>query len=123
MSSLLSRLDPKQLGKIQKIPELKNLDVKTYLRKMSAELRKKVKHYICFHGLTAINTPEEREELADPITEAIGKAIPAPYNLAWPVLQPVVKEIVIEMLKAENDHGKDYCKDVSCTLSPFLIID
>ena len=120
--NLLQLIEGKPLEKILGIEKLQAHNPKQYVRLLSAELSEKVKQVICCYGYTQIDEPEEREKVADKITKAIGEAIPAPYDVAWPVLKPLVRAIVLELLEKAAERGADFCKNVKkCALLPIVV--
>ena len=109
------------LNRMLEIEELKGLNLRKYIELLSSELPEKVKQAICCYGYTCIDDAEERKRIADKITDAIGNAIPPQYKLLWPIAKPFVSRIVRELIDQAAEQGDEFCKDVTCALSPILV--
>lgn len=110
-----------RIGKIARRLSISEDKAKKFLDHFGDTLHDYVKKAICCLGLEHIDEQDERKEVAEKILKAIGEVIPAPYSLAWPILKPVVRIIVLEMLEEAAKAGDTYCDGVVCTISPLRI--
>lgn len=96
--------------------------VRDYFEKLFAWLDQAIRKAICQYGLTEIDSEEERKELAKKIADAVCKLIPAPYNMANPVIRPIVRYLAKELLDEAASQGEAFCANVSPDpLLPFAL--
>lgn len=92
-----------------------------FLHLFGTDLEDYIKKTICCLGLEQIDEADERKEVTEKLLVAIGKAIPSPYSLAWPILKPVVRSIISELIAAATQQGEKFCEGVACTILPLRI--
>lgn len=92
-----------------------------FLHLFGRDLEDYVKKTICCLGLEQIDEQDERNQVTEKLLTAIGGAIPAPYSLGWPILKPVVRTIIGELILTATQQGEKFCQGVTCTILPLQI--
>lgn len=100
----------------------KKKESKSWFRKLIDGLLDTVRNAICCHGLTEIDSEEERKAIAEKLLKAILDSIPLPYRLvAKLLLKGLIRKAILKILEYLKGQGDRICDGVSCSLSPLAI--
>lgn len=113
--------DHSRVEKIKNKLSMPKENVESFLRTFGNDLESSVKKTICCLGIEQIDEEAEKKVVGEKLLVLIGKAIPSPYSIAWPILKPVVREIVLALIETAANEGEEYCKGVVCTIIPLPI--
>ena len=119
--SLPSVFSDERAQQLAALPGLAERDPGRWLQAVAHRIEEALRGAICCYALTQVDDADERDALAERLTEAVGAQIPPPWQLAWPTIRPAVRDLALALLEQAAGRGEAFCRDVDCDLAPLAL--